>query len=460
MRRIPQAFLDRMRALPDFDCAAFERALQEEPRRGLRVNTLKISAAEFAALSPFALTPSPLCPEGFLIDAEAPAGKHPYHAAGLYYLQEPSAQSAVTALDPAPGSRVLDLCAAPGGKAAHAAARIAPEGLLVANECVPNRARTLSFNLERMGVRRCAVTTVMPEALVKACPGWFDAVIADVPCSGEGMFRREPQALEEWSLSHAAACAERGKKILADAAALVRPGGTLLFSTCTFNPDENEGAVEFLLRQRPDFEVLSIDAVRLPPARPDWAGARPELARAARLMLTDAPGEGHFIARLRRTDGETPAEPPACGLKAPKKEEQAAFEALWRDTFREAPFGTLCVTPKGEIFLVPEGLPALPGLLRAGVHAGTLKTGRSLRFEPSHTLFMAMPAAAACRSVCFEPEDPALAAFFAGETLQVPEDAGYAAVCVRAGEGAYPVGMGKVSGGQLKNHLPTGLRVR
>ena len=218
--------------------------------------------------------------------------------------------------------------------------------------------------------------------------------------------------------------------------------------------------MEDLLRQRPDFEVEAIDAVRLPPARPDWAGARPEVARAARLMLTDAPGEGHFIARLRRKDGERPPEPAALELKAPRKEERAAFEALWRDTFRGAPFGELRITSRGEIFLVPEGLPALPGLLRAGVHAGTIKTGRTLRFEPSHTLFMALPAAEICRTVCFEPEDPALAAFFAGESLRVSEAAGYAAVCVRAGEGAYPVGMGKMSGGQLKNHLPTGLRVR
>ena len=366
MRRIPQAFLERMRALPGFDCAAFERALQEEPRRGLRVNTLKISAADFAALSPFALTPSPMCPEGFLIDAEAPAGKHPYHAAGLYYLQEPSAQSAVTALDPAPGSRVLDLCAAPGGKATHAAARIAPAGLLVANECVPNRARTLSFNLERMGVRCCAVTTVMPEALVKACPGWFDAVIADVPCSGEGMFRREPRALEEWSPAHAAACAERGRRILADAAALVRPGGMLLFSTCTFNPDENEGAVEFLLRQRPDFEVLSIDAVRLPPARPDWAGARPEMARAARLMLTDAPGEGHFIARLRRTGGEMPPEPAALELKAPKRRNRRPSRPCGGTPSGKPPSGSSASRPGGRPSWCPRGFRRCRGCCGRG----------------------------------------------------------------------------------------------
>ena len=456
---IPEAFLQRMRALRDFDCAAFERALQEPPRRGLRVNTLKIGVSEFAALSPFGLTPSPLCPEGFLIGADAPAGKHPYHAAGLYYLQEPSAQSVVTALDPAPGSLVLDLCAAPGGKATHAAARLAPDGLLIANECVPNRAQTLAFNLERMGARRCAVTSAMPDALAKTCGAVFDAVIADVPCSGEGMFRREPRAAEEWSEAHAAACADRGRKILADAAALVRPGGILLFSTCTFNPDENEGTVEALLQARPDFEIVGIDAVKLPPARPYWAGARPEIAKAARLMFTDAPGEGHFLAKLRRRDGEE-SRRRFCELPAPGKDERAAFEAFWRETFGEEPFGILRVTPRGEVYLMPEDLPKLPGLLRPGVHAGTLKAGRTLRFEPSHTLFMALPGEAACRRVSFDPDDPALAAFLAGETLEVTEAAGFAAVCVRAGKRDCPVGMGKISGGVLKNRLPTGLRNR
>ncbi len=459
MRNIPEEFLQRCRTLEGLDTEAFFRALTEdEPRRGLRVNTLRISAEDFAAAAPFPMTPSPMCPEGFLIGAEAAAGKHPFHAAGLYYLQEPSAQSAVTALDPVPGMRVLDLCAAPGGKSTHAAARLRHSGLLIANECVPARAQTLGFNLERCGVRAAAVTSCMPDALTEALPGWFDAVLADVPCSGEGMFRREPRAIEEWSPAHAAACAERGSRILASAAELVRPGGFLLFSTCTFNPDENEGAVDRLLRSRPDFEILPIRAVSLPHGRPEWAKAAPELINSARLMLTDAPGEGHFLALLHRTDGEDPAEPAPCRLSALKAEERAAFRDFWTDTFSADPWVEPRRTASGEVFLVPEGLPGLPGLRRPGVHAGTLKPGRALRFEPSHTLFMAC--GGSLRQLAFDPEDPALAAFFAGEELPAETEPGYASVCVRAGGSCFPVGFGKISGGRLKNKLPTGLRVR
>ena len=507
MREIPEAFRERMRALPDFDFAAFDRALREdEGRRGLRVNTLKIGAAEFAAHAPFALEPSPLCPEGFLLDPGTAAGKSPYHAAGLYYLQEPSAQSVAASLGIEPGMRVLDLCAAPGGKSTHAAALLGHTGLLAANECVPSRAQALEHNLERVGARRYAVTSAMPDDFLPSFSGWFDAVIADVPCSGEGMFRREPAAAREWSPAHADACAERGKKILLTAAALVRPGGRLVFSTCTYNPAENEGAVSALLAADPTFEVVS-PAVPLPPARPDWfPGAPASLARAARLMPPDTPGEGHFLAVLQKRDGDAPGTPPEADLPALTRDEAAAFFAFWEDTFS-------CPCPaeprsdgRGNVFLVPEGLPALPGTRRPGIPAGTLRASRpdtsprpagkprhevalrhemalrhevalrretaprpgtsphhemTLRFEPSHTLFLAIPAEETRRVLAFDPDDPALAAFFAGEELSAPgTDAGYAAAAVRLGNRAFSVGFGKISGGRLKNKLPTGLRVR
>lgn len=459
MRNIPEAFLKRMRALPDWDEAAFEQALTSgEPRRGLRVNTLKIDTAEFAANSPFTLEPSALCPDGFLIEAEAAAGTHPYHAAGLYYLQEPSAQAVVTAAELKPGMRVLDLCAAPGGKSGHAAAQLAHTGLLIANECVASRAKVLTFNQERMGVRAGAVTSAMPEAIVEAAEGYFDAVLADVPCSGEGMFRREPRAVEEWSPEHADTCAVRGRKILADAARLVRPGGILMFSTCTFNPDENEGAIEALLCENPEFEVEEITAVKLPEGRPDWAGAREELRKSARLMFYNAQGEGHFIARLRRKDGEEVAEPASANFTALSRDGMAAFRTFWEDTFTIAPW----YEPRmrgDEVFLVPENLPNLPGMMSPGVHAGTLvKERKGMRFEPSHTLFLTVPARDIRRVCTMEADDPALEAYFGGAPVPTEVPNGYAAAAVRCGENAYPVGFGKISGGILKNKLPKGLR--
>ncbi|MBR6747604.1 MAG: RsmF rRNA methyltransferase first C-terminal domain-containing protein [Clostridia bacterium] len=459
-REIPGAFLARMRELLGSDFEAFERALQDEPRRGLRVNPLKIAPADFAAASPFALEPSPLCPEGFFIDTDAPAGKHAFHAAGLYYLQEPSAQSAVTALDPKPGMRVLDLCAAPGGKSGHAAGRLSGDGFLLSNECVGSRARILGYNLERLGVRNAAVSCLMPDVLAAACGSAFDAVIVDAPCSGEGMFRREEAALTEWSEAHALSCAQRQLHILDDAAKMCAPGGTLLYSTCTLNPEENEGAAESFMQAHPEFDVEEITTVQLPAGRPEWCGARETLRHAGRLMFYNAPGEGHFVVKLRKSaDGPeyAPQTQPGKGkprLRALDKNEMKFFREMFADCFDAEPFYEPLVRDD-TVWLTPPEAINLPGCLLPGVCAGELKKGR---FEPSHTLFMAMRGDEIRRKLVLDPEDELLERFFRGEEIPCGEK-GFTAVCVRAGDGVYPVGFGKASGGVLKNRFPKGLRL-
>ena len=275
LSEIPSAFLERMARLLRDEYPAFLASYDMPPSIGLRVNTLKIAPEVFRQLAPFELAPVPWCSAGFTIVADdAEPGKHPYHAAGLYYLQDPSAMAVAELLDPQPGERVLDLASAPGGKATHIAAKMQGQGLLVANEIHSKRAWELAGNLERWGATHVAITNERPERLAERFEGFFDRVLVDAPCSGEGMMRKGEAARVEWAPELMHGCALRQSGILEQAAALVRPGGRLVYSTCTFNPEENEGTVARFLDAHPEFEL--IEPPRPPgfsPGRPDWLGA-------------------------------------------------------------------------------------------------------------------------------------------------------------------------------------------
>ena len=302
-----------MRAWMGDEAEPFLASLDEPPQPGLRVNTLKATAEEFRQRSPFALRPVPWCAEGFLLPPtdETRPGRHPYHAAGLYYLQDPSAMLAAVLLDPQPGDRVLDLCAAPGGKATHLAARLGNQGLLAANEVVRGRTAALLDNLERFGAANILITSESPETLAATWPAAFDRVLVDAPCSGEGMFRKTPVARQEWRPQTVSGCALRQTGILEAAARLVRPGGRLVYATCTFAPEENEAVIARFLVTHPHFELAPPPPLPgLDCGRPDWIA--PELAaglpleRCVRIWPHRAPGEGHFFAVLQRW-GDDPA---------------------------------------------------------------------------------------------------------------------------------------------------------
>ena len=437
------------------EAPAFFGALEDAvPGRGLRVNTLKVTARDFAAISPFALTPSPLCPDAFVTPPDAPLGLHPYHAAGLYYVQDPSASAAVEVLAPRKGEKILDLCAAPGGKSTHIAACLAdaPGSLLVANEIVPRRARILSSNLERIGARNAVVCCASPEDFAAVCPEAFDAVLVDAPCSGEGMFRRDEQAVREYSLEHVRSCAARQGLILDSAAACVRPGGRLVYSTCTFNPYENEGVVDAFLSRHPDFSIVPIPFPALPAGRPEWIGARAELSRAGRLMPHLTPGEGHFAALLARA-GDADAAPCLPPEKRLPKKDAQDFAAFWEENFSVPVFGTPMA--HGELIYLCPDAPPLPRVLRAGVCAAHTARGR---IEPEHGLYLSLRKDEFLKKCVFSPDSPEIAAFLRGETLKIENIAGYSAVCTGMEGNAWALGFGKVSGGILKNHYPKGLR--
>lgn len=436
---LPQSFLDRMKAMLGKEYEAFLACMDRPAKKGIRLNSLKcnwdiLEKSLSCKLSP---TPfSPLCRYGEGLEKP---GLLPAHHAGMFYSQEPSASSAVTALDPQPGEKILDLCAAPGGKSTQIAGLLQGRGLLWANEIVKSRAMILLSNLERMGAQNVVISSCYPQKLCEALRGYFDRVLVDAPCSGEGMFRRDPAAVGEWTPESPAACAQRQQAILDSAALAVREGGILVYSTCTFSTEENEGTVQAFLEHHPEFEPVPIEAEFGRPAL-DGSSAR-------RIFPMDG-GEGHFVAKLRRT-GENPCRVKAASFSALREKKQAEefFESLFFGPCpqRLASFGE-------KLLLLPEELPALGGLgvLRAGVELGEQ---RGKRIEPAHGLFMSRKKEECRRGLNFPSDSPTLAAFLRGEEIDC-EETGYTAVCING----VVTGFGKASGGRLKNRYPKGLR--
>lgn len=422
----------------DAFCAEYEKP----HRRGIRLNTLKCDVQTLAETLPFPLVPSPFSPLSYYAPEDARMAAYPLYHAGAFYSQEPSASSAVTLLDPQPGEKVLDLCAAPGGKSTQIAALTQDHGLLWSNEVVRSRASVLASNLERMGVRNAVVSSVYPDVLAEKLAGYFDRVLVDAPCSGEGMFRRDPAAVQEWSPAHVETCAVRQLAILKSAARCVRAGGVLVYSTCTFSAEENEGVVRAFLAENPGF-VLEKPAVSF--GRPAYG------LDAVRIFPMDG-GEGHFAARFRRVAENTCAVQPHA--EQADRQTAAAARALYDEIFEDAPPERLARV-RDRVLLLPAELPALSGLgvLRAGVELGEL---RKNRIEPAHGVFMAA-GAAQCRSVLrLRHDDPRLLAFLRGEEIPAGGLSGYTAVAAEC----VVTGFGKASGGVLKNKYPKGLRIR
>lgn len=444
---------------------------------GLRANTLKLAAEDLRSRLPYTLNPVPWCPAGFHLPEDhgaPPPGRHPYHAAGLYYLQEPSAMLVAEMLNPQPGERVLDLCAAPGGKSTHLAARMGDEGLLVANETHPKRVWELAENLERWGARNVIVTNESPQRLAERLAGFFDRVLVDAPCSGEGMFRKSESARRDWSPELVRSCAVRQSAILEEGARLTRPGGMLGYSTCTFNPQENEETLAGFLSRHPDFELMQLaQATGLSPGQPEWVEGEQAtpLEQSVRLWPHRAAGEGHFFAAMRRApetlrSGE-PAPHPAgrkrrpAGLPPP--EARKAFSGfcqvhLSQPAWLLFPEGRLGLAGK-NIYLLPDGGPDLAGLhaIRVGWWLGTLhasERGGGYRFEPSHALALGLQASDAQRRLELEASSAQVLAYLRGEVLDWKGEAGWVLVCVDG----FPLGWGWGVQGRLKNHYPRGLR--
>lgn len=446
MIALPERFVERMkRTMGEKDAKDFFASYQESSAHGLRLNPGKVSC-EAANAMPFSLTPVPWCSTGFYYTEEDRPGKHPYHAAGMYYIQEPSAMAVIEALRPEPGDKVLDLCAAPGGKSTHIAGYLGNEGLLVANEIHPSRVKALSENVERWGVRNILVTNETPGRMAERFPAFFDKIAVDAPCSGEGMFRKLPEACEDWSEGKVAHCAAMQTDILADAAVMLKPGGVIVYSTCTFAQEENEVQIKSFLATHPEFslEPIAQEAYFTPG----------ELQHTVRLWPHKLRGEGHFLARLRkRADVEITEEVQEAKTKPLPPDVRKIFESFCKETLTFVPEGVY-VLFGDQLYVIADGLPRLNGLkvTRVGWHLGKVKKDR---FEPSHALALALRSGEWKRGIDFAADSEEVRRYLRGESLFVDTTGkGWTVVTVDG----YPLGWGKLVQGQLKNHYPKGLR--
>lgn len=451
--KLPQEFEERMCRMLGDEYPAFRLSYNQESRQALRINPNK-AMRDFPEKAPFSLSPAPWAKNGYYYAKEDAPGKHPYHEAGVYYIQEPSAMAPAEYLDVRPGERVLDLCAAPGGKSTQIAAKMQGKGILICNEIHPARAKILSENVERMGICNAIVTNETPERLMEAFESYFDKILVDAPCSGEGMFRKNEAAVTEWSSEAVTQCAKRQDAILSCAANMLKPGGTLVYSTCTFAPEENEGTVSRFLERFPDFEILPAGKTDgMTGGRPDWYdGAADRIEDTIRLFPHRLDGEGHYLAVLgKRGDGQNSAFQSRTEKGVPEKE-CGEYLKFARETLKEMPKG-IYLTFGEQLYLAPGETPSLKGLkvLRPGLHLGSNKKNR---FEPSHALALFLNSNMVCRSTDFASDSREIAAYLEGQAICAEGEKGWHLITTDG----YSIGWGKLSGGMMKNHYPKGLR--
>ena len=427
--------------------AAFADAIGEPSHAGIRANRLKITPSELSRLVGQHPPNVPWCSDGLYMPPEFRAGKSPLYHAGLYYIQEPSAMSAAQALGALPGDNVLDLCAAPGGKSTQLAGALGGEGLLVCNDVSRSRLKALVKNLELAGVTNSVVTCEEPRRLTRAFSGYFDKILIDAPCSGEGMFRKDKDVLKAYSQQKISVFAHTSRELLDSAAMMLKPGGRILFSTCTFNKTENEDAVDGFLEANKDFSAVDI---RLEGSEGFARGFGCNGANYRRLFPHKVRGEGHFLALIEKSGLSYPAvtDTTASLSKAARNVSTA---------FRDFTLNALCAEfllncephAMGDtLYKLPPGVPNLDGirLVKTGLRLGEI---RGSRFEPSQALAMALTSQQAKHVVDLDHTSTQVVKYLKGETLELDtsHSDGWNLVCT----GGYPLGWGKVSGGILKN---------
>lgn len=440
---------------------------------GIRINTLKISPEDFEHLCPFSIKKIPWIPNGYYYDLSDQPARHPYYHAGLYYIQEPSAMTPASLLPVIPGERVLDLCAAPGGKSTELGAKLKGKGLLVTNDISSSRAKALLKNIELFGITNALVLSEAPNRLAEHFPEFFDKILVDAPCSGEGMFRKSPSIMQNWEQYGVDYYIKLQKEIVIHAARMLRPGGMMLYSTCTFSPEENEGTIAFLLKECPDIHViealpdnkerkrLGVSYEGFDFGKPEWADGPDELKHCIRLWPHKINGEGHFIALLKKDekagtsydDSQRQDRNASSKNKISLSDETAEFFGRIKplsDTGDLISHNRIYVQ-QDRVYLVPEGFEEKKGLrtLRQGLFLGEMKKNR---FQPSQALAMALKSSDYDKIINLSSKDQDAIRYLKCETLTVEsKDDGLHLVCVDG----YPLGWGKLNKKVLKNmYLP------
>ncbi len=451
---LPLAFVERMKSLLGEEYPLFAATFMDDDVRGARVNTIKANPTEFTKNRP-EYKKLPYSADGFILDSSEPVGKTPEHHAGIIYMQDPGAMAPLSAIDVKEGDFVLDLCSAPGGKSGQAAAKIGDTGFILSNEYVAKRAKITVANFERLGIKNAFVTNLDTSEFKKLYNAFFDVVIADVPCSGEGMFRKNSDAITEWSDENVLACAKRQKMILENAAPLVKCGGVIVYSTCTYSEEENEEVIFDFLSKHSDFEIISAkeEIVRVTRDGINRHGTDGEYLNLCRRFYPHVSGgEGQFLAILRRKNSpNTPTILYKSKEKPLDKNEKKIVDSFLRSTLASEPQAR-CVRVGDNIVLISHGVPVPPSsVFSAGVLLGEL---RGSVLIPSHQFFSAYGNQFIRRVELSEDEDR-LSRYLRGEEIEYDgDDSGFCAICYLGAA----IGGGKIVGKRIKNHYPKGLR--
>jgi NOL1/NOP2/sun family putative RNA methylase len=464
--KLPEIFSEKMLALlGENEFEDFLKSYNCDRYYGLRVNTLKIGVEDFLKISPFELTKIPWTIDGFYYKSEDSPGKHPFYYMGLYYIQEPSAMFPATILDAKQGEKVLDMCAAPGGKTIQISASMKNEGLLVSNDISGSRIKALIKNVELMGLKNCVVTNETPHNLAQKFVGYFDRILVDAPCSGEGMFRKDPEAVKSYDKYKPDRCVVMQKDILHNADLMLREGGYIVYSTCTFNPNENEGMIEYFSKKY-NYKILKISKVQsVSDGNPHWSNNFEDLVNTARIWPHKANGEGHYVALLQKQNKS---------FEIVSKENDINIKISNQELlFREFEKSNLKTVLKGNIFAIgnnlyylPKFVPELSGLKisKFGLFLGQVNDKRH-EFEPSHSFLLCLKKEEILNTITFDIHSSYLKKYLKGETVIFEEDSQViknvsnkkelVAVCVND----FPLGYAKLNDGMLKNLYPKGWRM-
>ncbi|MGI6095957.1 MAG: RsmF rRNA methyltransferase first C-terminal domain-containing protein [Lachnospiraceae bacterium] len=457
MISLPQTFLTRMQDMLKEEFPSFLESYQNPRQYGLRINTQKISEEEFMRIAPFPVRPIPWVENGFFYDEEAHPARHPYYFAGLYYLQEPSAMTPAALFPVNPGDRVLDLCAAPGGKATELGAKLRGQGVLVANDISNSRAKALLKNIELFGISNSLITNEIPQNLVHYFPEYFNKILVDAPCSGEGMFRKDPAVAKTWDENRPEYFASLQKDIVSNAVQMLTPGGLLLYSTCTFSPQENEGTISWLLEHFPEMELWTLPSYDgFSTGNPLWGNEDPALARCIRIWPHHMNGEGHFIALLHKK-GES--DTPSAEIHTKRSnEEQKVLDSFFTHISMPLDPNRIEIRAQKAYYLppIPQSLQGIH-FLRNGLYLGELKKDR---FEPSQPFSLALKNTEFASCLHLHADDARILRYLKGETISVEQgecttDSGWQLVCADG----YPLGWGKLVNTLLKNKYPNGWRI-
>lgn len=455
---LPITFEKNMRTLLQDEFDAYAACLDKPMYHGIRINTKKISVEQFLKINPFHLRPIPWCENGFYYDEtmDKPS-KHPYYFAGLYYIQEPSAMTPANVLPVEEDDRVLDICAAPGGKSTELAAKLNGSGLLVSNDISASRAKALLKNLEVFGIENSLILSEAPYKLAERFPDYFDKILIDAPCSGEGMFRKSASMITAWENNGNQLFADLQRSILEQAVKMLKPGGMLLYSTCTFAPLENEQSIEYLLSLDSRLELLDFHPYEgFDHGHPEWGtSGNPALTRCARLWPHRIEGEGHFVCLVKKAGESTRlanyGDYPIKRAKLPE-----AVREFFTHIKREFPLTRFEISGD-KLYYIPESFPSVRGLriLRCGLYMGEIKKNR---FEPSQSLAMALTREQFDNCLDLPASDARITKYLKGETIDCDGceiQNGYVLVCVDG----YPLGFGKANQGVLKNKYLPGWRL-